>query len=53
MARVATEIHICLENRGVACNAGGIPKSSSQKAFRQLRDLAKGWLQTGNKLTVQ
>ena len=51
MARVAPEIHICLDNLG-ARNASGIPKSSSQKAFRQFRDLAKGWLQTSKKLTV-
>ena len=53
MARVAPGIHICLDNLGVARNAGGIPKSSSQKAFRQFRDLAEGWLQTGKELTVQ
>ena len=53
MARVAPGIHICLDNPGVACNADGIPKSSSQKAFRQFRDVAKGWLQTGKELTVQ
>lgn len=50
VARVAPGIHICLDNLGVA---RGIPKSSSQKASRQFRDLAKGWLQTGKELTVQ
>ena len=53
MARVAPGIHICLDNLGVARNAGGIPKSSNQKVFRQFRDLAEGWLQTGKELTVQ
>ena len=53
MARVAPGIHICLDNLGVARNAGWIPKSSSQKVFRQFRDLAEGWLQTGRELTVQ
>ena len=53
MAQVAPEIHICLDNLGVARNAGWIPKSSSQKVLRQFRDLAEGWLQTGSKLTVQ
>ena len=53
MARVAPGIHICLDNLGVARNAGGIPKSSSQNVFRQFRDLAEGWLQTGKELTVQ
>ena len=53
MARVAPGIHICLDNLGVARNAGWIPKSSSQKVFRQFRDLAEGWLQTGKELTVQ
>ena len=53
MARVAPGIHVCLDNLGVARNVGGIPKSSNQKAFRQFRDLAKGWLQTGKELTVQ
>ena len=53
IARVAPGIHICLDNLGVARNTNGIPKSSSQKAFKQFRDLAKGWLQTGKELTVQ
>lgn len=53
MARVVPGIHICLDNFRVAHNAGEIPKSSSQKAFRQFRDLAKSWHQTGKKLTVQ
>ena len=53
MARRVPGIHICLDNLGVARNAGKIPKGSSQKAFRQFRDLAKGWLQTGKELTVQ
>ncbi len=53
MAGAAPGIHICLDNLGVARNAGGIPKSSSQKAFRRFRDLDEGWLQTGKELTVQ
>ncbi len=53
MARVAPGIHICLDNLGVARNAGYIPKSSSQKVFRQFKDLAEGWLQTGKELIVQ
>ena len=53
MAKVAPGIHICLDNLVVARNSSGIPKSSSQKAFRQFRDLAKGRLQTGKELTVQ
>ena len=64
MAEVAPRIHICLDNLEVARNASGIPKSSSQKAFRQFRDLTKGWVQTvqwvpshtrikGNKLANQ
>ncbi len=53
IAREAPGIHICLDNLGVARNAGRIPKSCSQKAFRQFRDLAEGWLQTGKELTAQ
>ena len=53
MARVAPGIHICLDNLGVARNAGGIPRTSSQEAFAQFRDLAKSWLQSGKELTVQ
>lgn len=34
ITRVTLGIYICLDNLGVACNAGGIPKSSSQSAFR-------------------
>ena len=52
-ARGAPGIHICIENLGVARNAGRIPKGSSQQAFKQFRDLAKNWSQTGKKLTVQ
>ncbi len=52
VARAAPRIHICLDNLGVARNAGRIPKSSSQKAFRQFRDLVKSCLQTGKELTV-
>ncbi len=53
IARAASEIHICLDNLRVAQNADVITKSSSQKAFRQFRDPAKSWLQTGKELTVQ
>ena len=53
MARVAPGIHIYSDNLGVARNAGEISRSSSPKAFRQFRDLAKDWLQTGKELTVQ
>lgn len=44
IARVAPRIHICQKNLEMACNVGGIFKSSSQSAFRQFRDLAKDWL---------
>ncbi len=53
MARAASGIHICRDNFGVARNAGGISKNSSQKAFCQFRDLAEGWLQTNKEQTVQ
>ena len=53
MARIAPGIHIRLDSLGVARNAGRIPNSSSQQAFKQFRDLAKNWSQTGKKLTVQ
>ena len=46
MARVAPGIHICLDNLGVARNEGYIPKSSSQKVFRQFKDLAEGCVGT-------
>ena len=42
MARVAPGIYICLDNLGMARNAGYVPKSSSQKVFRQFKDLAEG-----------
>ena len=53
MAKVASRIYICLDNLGMARNIGRISKSFSQKAFRRFKDLAKGWLQTSKKLTVQ
>lgn len=53
VAKIQERIHICLDNLGVASNAGGVPKSSSQKVFRQFRDLAEGWLQTGKEMSVQ
>ena len=51
MARVAPGIHICLENLEVARNTGCIPKSSNRKVFRQSKNLAAGWIQTGKELT--
>lgn len=53
IAKIQEGIHICLDNLGVASNAGGVPKSSSQKVFKQFRDLAEGWLQTGKEMSVQ
>ena len=53
MTQEVPGIYICLDNLGVARNAGGIPKGSSQKVLRQFRDLAEGWLQTGKELSVQ
>ena len=53
IARVAPGIHICLDNFSVACNAGRIPKGSSQGVFKKFRDAAKTWLQTGKRMTVQ
>lgn len=42
IAKIQEGIHSCLDNLGVARNAGGVPKSSSQKVFRQFRDLEEG-----------
>lgn len=53
MAWVAPGLHICLDNLEVARNAGGIPRTSSQEASIQFRDLAKSWLQSGKELIVQ
>lgn len=53
MARLAPGIHFCLENLSVARNAGRTTKGSSQAAFKKFRDVAKIWLQTGKRLTVQ
>ncbi len=53
IARVAPGIYICLDNLSVACNAGQIPKGSSQGVFRKFKDAAKTWLQTGKRMTVQ
>lgn len=36
MARIALRIYICLNNLRVACNAGGILKSSSKKFLENL-----------------
>ena len=41
IARVALGIHICLDNLEMACIASRVPKGSSQKVFREIRDLAK------------
>ena len=53
MARVASGIHICLDNLSVARDAGNTTKGSSQAAFKKFRDAAKGWLQSGKRMTVQ
>lgn len=53
IARLAPRIHICLDNLGVAHNADGVSKGSSQKVFREFRDLAKDWLQSSKQLTIQ
>lgn len=53
MARVASGIHICLDNIRVARMSSLIPMGSSQEIFKQFRILAKEWLQTGKKMTVQ
>lgn len=53
IARVVSGIHICLDNLKVAYNTGEISKSSNQSAFRQFKDLAKGWLQTSKELIIQ
>lgn len=37
----------------MACNASYIYRNSSQKDFRQFKDLANFWLPTGKKMTVQ
>lgn len=53
MARLVPGIHICLDNLSVARNAGQTTKGSSQAAFKKFRDVAKIWLQSGKRLTVQ
>lgn len=53
MARLVLGIHICLDNLSVARNAGQTTKGSSQAAFKKFRDIAKIWLQSGKRLTVQ
>ena len=53
MPRLAPGIHVCLENLSVARNTGQTTKGSSQVAFKKFRDVAKIWLQTRKKLTVQ
>lgn len=53
MARLVPGIHICLDNLSVARNAGQTTKGSSQGAFKNFRDVAKIWLQSGKRLTVQ
>lgn len=52
MARVATGIHICLDNLGVARNMGRISNSFSQQSFKLFRNLVKNWSQIERKLTV-
>lgn len=52
MARAALGIYICLDNLSIACNAGQIPKGSSQGVFKKFRDAAKTWLQIGKRMTV-
>ncbi len=37
----------------MAQNAGSVPNGSSQGTFQRFRDFAKGWLNSGRRLTVQ
>lgn len=41
MVRVASGIHICLDNLSVARGGGNRTKGSSQAAFKKFRDIAK------------
>lgn len=53
MTRVASGIHICLDILSVARDAGIRKKGSSQAEFKNFRDVAKTWLQSGKIMTVQ
>ncbi len=53
MTRVASGIHICLDDLSVAREAGNSTKGSSQATFRKFKDAANSWLQSGEKMTVQ
>ena len=53
ITRVPHGIHICLDNLGVARKSSLIPEGSCQDNFKQFRNLAKEWLQTGKEMTVQ
>lgn len=46
-------IYTCLDNLRVAQNAGQVANGSSQNTFKQFRDLAKGWIQTGKRMSIQ
>lgn len=37
----------------MAQNAGQVANGSSQNTFRQFRDLAKAWVQTGKSMSIQ
>ena len=36
----------------MAQNAGQVANGSSQNAFKQLKDLAKAWIQTGKRMSI-
>ena len=42
--RVASRIHICLDNLSVIQDVGNIIKWSSQAAFQEFKDAAPNWL---------
>ena len=53
ISRAVKGIHICLDNLSVAYNAGQVANGSSQNTFKQFRDLAKAWNQTGKRMSIQ
>ena len=53
IARVAPEIHICLDSLSVARDAGQSPKGSSQGIFKQFRELPTTGYKQKNRMAVQ
>lgn len=49
IAKLASEIHICIDNLNIRKEAGSVPNGSSQIAFIKFREGVKSWRQKRKK----